>query len=92
MVGIPSKYNTKKDYENAVDYAVKTNSGKGEVARVLHDLQDNVYMLVLKETSKDVPAEEQKADDFEKVLNPACKKNKLGFTDQEINALLAKVE
>lgn len=92
MIGVPSVYNTKKDYENTVAYAVKTNSGKAEVARALHDLQDNIYMLVLKESSKDVPAEDQTANDYEKVENPACKKNKLGFTDAEINALLAKVE
>ena len=79
MVGIPKVYNTKQDYENAVAYAVKTNSGKAEVARALHDL-------------KDVPAEEQTADDYKKVENPNCKKNQLGFTDEEIDALLAKVE
>ena len=92
MVGIPKVYNTKQDYENAVAYTVKTNSGKAEVARALHDLKDNVYMLVLKESSKDVPAEEQTADDYKKVENPNCKKNQLGFTDEEIDALLAKVE
>ncbi len=49
-------------------------------------------MLVLKRTSKDKPAEEQTPEDFENVENPACAKHKLGFTDDEINALLSKVE
>ena len=38
MVGVPKSYNTKKDYENAVDYVCSTNSGKGELVRALKDL------------------------------------------------------
>ena len=92
MVGVPKSFNTKKDYENAVDYACATNSGKGELARALHDLKDNTTMLVLKKSSEKVPAEEQTADDYEVVENPACKKSRLGFTDAEIDALLKKIE
>ena len=62
MVGVPKSFNTKKDYENAVDYACATNSGKGELARALHDLKDNTTMLVLKKSSEKVPAEEQTAE------------------------------
>lgn len=92
MIGIPSVFNTKQDYYNAVDYACSKNEGKPYVAKALHDLKDNVYMLVLKKSSKDKPAEEQTPEDFEKVENPACTKYQLGFTDDEINALLSKVE
>ena len=92
MVGIPNIYNTKQDYYNAVDYVCSKNKGKSYVAKDLHDLKDNVYMLVLKRTSKDKSIEEQTPEDFENVENPACAKHQLGFTDDEINALLSKVE
>ena len=49
-------------------------------------------MLVLKKSSESVPVEEQTADDYEEVENPACKKIRLGFSDAEIDALLAKIE
>lgn len=92
MVGVPKSFNTKKDYENAVDYACATNSGKGELIAALKDLKNNTTMLVLKKSSESVPVEEQTADDYEEVENPACKKIRLGFSDAEINALLAKIE
>lgn len=92
MVGVPKSFNTKKDYENAVDYACATNSGKGELIAALKDLKNNTTMLVLKKSSESVPVEEQSADDYEEVENPACKKIRLGFSDAEIYALLAKIE
>lgn len=92
MIGIPSVFNTKQDFYNAVDYACSKNEGKALIAKALHDIQDNIYMLVLKKTSKDKPAEEQTPEDFEKVENPACMKYQLGFSDEEINALLVRLE
>lgn len=92
MVGTPKSFNTKKDYENAVDYACATNSGKGELIAALKDLKNNTTMLVLKKSSESVPVEEQTTDDYEEVENPACKKIRLGFSDAEIDALLAKIE
>lgn len=91
MVGVPNSYNTKKDYENAVAYACASGSGKGEVKRALLDVKNNTTMLVLKKSSEGKAAEEQTADDYEAVENPACKKNKLGFTDAEIDALIARL-
>lgn len=92
MIGIPKVYNSKEDYYNAVDYANEHNSGKGIVLAALNSLKDNVYMLVLKESSKDVPAEKQTPEDFEKVENPNCDKVRLGFTDGEIEALMKKLK
>ena len=47
MIGIPSVYNTKQDYYNAVDYACSKNEGKSYVAKALHDLKDNVLRLTV---------------------------------------------
>ena len=91
MVGIPSICNTKADWENAVEYAVAYNTGKGGLKSRLEHLRDDHYKLVLKESSKDVPAEEQTADDYEKVEDPACEKNKLAVSDEWINALIARL-
>ncbi len=88
MVGIPKYCQTKKDWQNAVSYAVKYNMGKAELYSRLQRLRDDHYMNVLKEKSKDKPAEEQTADDYEAVDDPAAEKYKLGFSDAEINALM----
>ena len=49
MVGIPKYCQTKKDWQNAVDYAVKHNTGKTELYSRLQHLRDDHYMNVLKE-------------------------------------------
>mgnify|MGYP007069864697 FL=1 len=91
MVGIPASCNTKADWENAVEYAVVHNTGKGGLKSRLEHLRDDHYKLVLKESSKDVPVEEQTADDYEKVEDPAAEKNKLAVSDEWINTLIAKL-
>lgn len=92
MVGIPATCDTKTDWENAVEYAVVHNAGKGEMKSRLEHLRDDHYKLVLKESSKDVPVEEQTPEDYEKVEDPAAEKNKLAVSDEWINALIAKLE
>ena len=76
MVGIPEYCQTKKDWQNAVDFAVKTNSGKRILYSRLKHLRDDHFMKVLKE------------EDYELVDNPAAAKYKIGVTDFEINALM----
>lgn len=88
MVGIPRYCQTKKDWQNAVDYAVAYNTGKSELHSRLEHLRDDHYMNVLKESSKGKPAEEQTPDDYEPIDNPAAEKYRLGFTDNEIDALM----
>lgn len=88
MVGIPKHCQTKKDWQNAVDYAVSHNTGRTELRSRLQHLRDDHYMNVLKEESKTKPAEEQTADDYEAVDNPAAEKYRLGFADSEINDLM----
>ena len=91
MIGLPTEMQTKQDWNNAVDYAVQHKTGITTMITRLEDLRDNIYMNVLKESSKDVPADEQTPDDYEQVENPACEKNRLGFSDAEINALIARL-
>ena len=88
MVGIPKHCQTKKDWRNAVDYAVAHNTGKAELYSRLEHLRDDHYMNVLKESSREKPVEEQTPEDYEEVDNPAAEKYKLGFSDAEINALM----
>ena len=76
MVGIPEYCQTKKDWQNAVSFAVKTNSGKRILYSRLKHLRDDHFMKVLKE------------EDYELVDNPAAAKYKIGVTDFEINALM----
>lgn len=92
MIGLPTSYNSKQDYYNGVDYTNQTGLGKSAIRDALMDLKTNVYMLVLKPSSAKKPAEKQTPEDFEKVLNPNCKKNQLGFTDSEIDILLQKLK
>ena len=88
MVGIPEYCQTKKDWQNAVSFAVKTNSGKRILYSRLKHLRDDHFMKVLKEGSKRKPSEELTEEDYELVDNPAAAKYKIGVTDFEINALM----
>ena len=80
MVGIPKYCQTKKDWQNAVDYAVKHNTGKTELYSRLQHLRDDHYMNVLKE--------EQTPEDYEPVDNPAAEKYRIGITDEEIENMM----
>lgn len=88
MVGIPIYCQTKKDWQNAVEYAVSHKTGKRELYSRLQHLRDDHFMNVLKESSKNKPVEKQTPEDYEAVDNPAAAKYRLGFTDPEINALM----
>ena len=88
MVGIPEYCQTKKDWQNAVSFAVKTNSGKRVLYSRLKHLRDDHFMKVLKNASKGKPVEELTDEDYELVDNPAAAKYKIGITDSEINALM----
>ena len=83
MVGIPDYCQTKKDWQNAVDFAVKTNNGKRILYSRLKHLRDDHYMKVLKDASKGKLSKELTLVD-----NPAAAKYKIGITDAEINALM----
>jgi hypothetical protein len=88
MVGIPEYCQTKKDWQNAVDFAVKTNNGKKILYSRLKHLRDDHFMKALKEGSKGKPVEELTEEDYELMDNPAAAKYKIGITDFEINALM----
>lgn len=88
MVGIPEYCQTKKDWQNAVEYAVKNNTGKTELYNRLRHLRDDHYINVLKEESKSKPVEEQTPEDYEPVENRNAEKYRLNFTDNEIEKLM----
>lgn len=91
MLGKPTILNSAADYQNAVDYYKVHKSEKAVMIKKLENLRDNIYILVLKESSKGKDPEEQTADDFEKVLNPNPLKKKLGISDAQINTWIEEL-
>lgn len=91
MIGFPHILNTKEDWYNAVNYAKNHGEYKTTVKAGLENLKSNIYMKVLKPEAEGKDPEEQTADDYMDVLNPACDKIKLGFTDEEIDILISEV-
>jgi len=92
MVGLPDNLFTKKDWYNAVDYAMSTGDGKDVMIARLNNLKSNTKINILKETSAAIPAEEQTPEDFESVDDPNCELVRLGFTETEINSLIGGLE
>ena len=92
MYGLPKELKTKQDWLNAVNYAVATGDGKAIMTNRLKELKMNTKYLVLKKESEGKPPEEQTPDDFEFADDPACEKNLLDFSDQEINNLIGELK
>jgi len=92
MHGLPKELKTKQDWLNAIDYAKATGDGKAIMKNRLLELKNNTTMLVLKAKSINKPPEDQTTDDFERVDDPACEKILLGFTNQQINALIGELK
>ncbi len=91
MEGIPEYCQSKTDWQNAVDYAVKTGSNKAELYQRLKHLRDDHFINVLKEESAGKDSEELTPDDFEPKEDCNAEKYKLGFTDAEIESLMEKL-
>lgn len=106
MVGIPTYCKTKADWQNAVTYALRHGKEKDVLTARLKTLRDDVYLRKLTSEASARIADEMKAAeeageeyqesvtdaDFELVANPKARKTVLGFTDDEINALIAQLE
>jgi hypothetical protein len=92
MVGIPENLLTKKDYYNAVDYAISTGNGSDVMRSRLQNLKLNVKINVLKKSSEGKPAEDQTLDDFEQINDPNCEMARLGFTGAEIDGLIGRLK
>jgi hypothetical protein len=88
MVGFPKQLKTKQDWLNAFAYAKASGEGKAELSGLLLELKSHTTVLVLKNASKNKPAEEQTPDDYEAKPDPGCEKIRLGFTDSEIDTLI----
>ncbi len=91
MIGFPTILKTKKDWQHAVDYVKESRMNRKELVSELENLRDNVYMNVLKESSKGKDPEEMTPDDFEKAEDPNCEKKRLGISDEEIAAWIQEV-
>jgi len=91
MVGLPNNLLTKKDWLNAVDFAVSTGQGRDVMIARLNGLKQNTKMNVLKNASAGKSAEDQTPDDFESVDDPNCEMLRLGFTEAEIDGLIGRL-
>jgi hypothetical protein len=92
MVGLPNLLKTRQDWINAVDYAKSTGDGKAVMKKRLLELKGNETILVIKTSDAGKEPGEQTQADFEAVLDPACEKLRLGFTDAEIDELIGGLE
>jgi len=92
MVGLPIDLFTKKDWNNAVDYAVSTGDGRDVMAARLENLKNNTKMNVLRKESVGKPADELTPDDFEAVDDPNSEFARLGFTVAEIDGLTGRLK
>lgn len=92
MIGYPKNLNSKSDWINFVNYAMTNSQYKKRAISKLENLRDDIYINTLKESSKEVEAEKQTSDDYEKTLNPSCEKTKLNISDDEINSWIKELE
>lgn len=92
MIGFPKSLTSKKDWENAVSYAIENKEGKGALISRLENLRDNIYIKTLKESSKEKSSEEQTPDDYEEAEDPNPTKKRLGIDDVEINKWIKELE
>jgi len=91
MIGLPNNLLTKKDWLNAVEYAISTGNGKEVMIARLNNLKQNTTINVLKSASAGKSAEDQTPDDFESINDPNCEMLRLGFTEVEIDGLVGRL-
>jgi hypothetical protein len=91
MIGLPNNLLTKKDWQNAVEYAISTGDGKEVMIARLNSLKENTTINVLKSASAGKSAEDQTPDDFESIDDPNCEMLRLGFTGAEIDGLIERL-
>ncbi|MBR1913148.1 MAG: hypothetical protein IJ828_12475 [Treponema sp.] len=92
MIGFPSVLNTKQDYLNAVEYVKSDRADRKKLVRMLESLRDNIYMNVLKDSSKEKSTEDLTPDDYMAVENPNCDKLRLGISDKEIESWIKEAD
>lgn len=92
MVGFPKELRTKQDYLNAVAYVKSTGAGKTLLLARLESLKANTKIMVLKESSKAKPSEEQTQEDYKAIDDPNCEMIRLGFSETEINKIISEVQ
>lgn len=90
MKGLPMYLQTRSDWENAFDYAMKHQEARAELVSRLLSLKASKTMKVLK-PGVVKPPEELEPEDFEEALDPASPYVQSGFTDSEIDTMIAKL-
>jgi len=92
MIGYPAILETKDDYENALAYVKEHKEFASRFRAQLENLKSNIYKKVLKEEAQEKDPEELTPEDFEDVFDPTCEKNRLGFTDAEIDRMIKEAK
>lgn len=97
MFGIPQNLSTKQDWLNALAFVETTGNGKTEMKKRFLSLKQNSTMLVPKNEKKGrgnkegTEAAELAPEDFHAVDDPGSEKNRLGFSDAELDEIIGRL-
>lgn len=92
MMGLNMILSTKQDYINAVRLANLTGEGTELLAARLNAMKNSTNMMELKESSYAKRAETQHQEDYEPIADVNCEMSRLGFTCDEVDALIGELK
>ena len=90
MKGLPKYLRSRKEWEDAVEYAYRNPGQRQEMVRRLEALKDASTMLVLSSGAPTDP-EEQTPEHFEPVYDHASPLVVSGLSTDEINAMINRL-
>ncbi len=91
MTGFPKDLKTKQDYLNAAAYAEKTGEGRAYlIARLQRMLASTTYNG-LKAEAYAMRPERQHQENYEKKYDVNCVMNHVGFSEQDVRALINRL-
>lgn len=92
MIGFPTDLKTKQDYYNATEYAVHSGRGKEYLIARLQAILNSTTYNGLKAEAYAMRPEKQHQDNYEKKYDVNCILSRIGFSLEEVEALIAKLE
>lgn len=92
MKGIPYSLNTKSDYLNAFDYALRHPEYKNEVIARLERLRKSTFFMALKDEAFSKRAEKQNQDDYEEREDKNSLFRRIGFDNSGIDKMIEELK
>ncbi len=92
MIGFPTDLKTKQDYYNAAEYAEQRGIGKEFLIARLQAMLDSTTYNGLKAEAYSMRPEKQHQENYEKKSDVNCTMRRIGFSLEEVEALIAKLE